>query len=157
MYESNCLFCTRDSFEKIGRADERFDLPGGGSVNIHIYSKLAALPESKLVVLAGEGSFHQFHGGVTTAEVEEREDGARAPSPTASGDQRRHVRRRAPRAQVLGVIPSQAQEFVKTLGKLRGVPRRCLQKARLARVARAQTDFEWVSTFRASSDLLARS
>jgi glycosyltransferase involved in cell wall biosynthesis len=71
--ESNCFFCKRESFEKIGRADERFDLPGGGSVNIYLYHALARLPESELIVLAGEGSFHQFHGGVTTAEVEDRE------------------------------------------------------------------------------------
>lgn len=71
--ESNCFFCRRESFEKIGRADDRFNLPGGGSVNIHLYHALARLPESELLVLAGEGSFHQFHGGVTTAAVEDRE------------------------------------------------------------------------------------
>jgi glycosyltransferase involved in cell wall biosynthesis len=72
--ESNCFFCSRESFEKIGRADERFNLPGGGSVNIFLYHALARLPESRLVVLAGEGSFHQFHGGVTTIETEDREE-----------------------------------------------------------------------------------
>lgn len=71
--ESNCFFCRRESFEKIGRADERFNLPGGGSVNIYLYHQLARLPESELIVLAGEGSFHQFHGGVTTVEVPDRE------------------------------------------------------------------------------------
>ena len=71
--ESNCLFCRRESFEKIGRADARFTLPGGGSVNIFIYHALARLPETRLIVLAGEGSFHQFHGGVTTMEVDDRE------------------------------------------------------------------------------------
>lgn len=72
--ESNCFFCRRESFDKIGRADPRFNLPGGGSVNIFLYHALARLPESRLVVLAGEGSFHQFHGGVTTVEVEDREE-----------------------------------------------------------------------------------
>jgi glycosyltransferase involved in cell wall biosynthesis len=71
--ESNCFFCRSESFEKIGRADPRFTLPGGGSVNIYLYHELARLPESELIVLAGEGSFHQFHGGVTTAEVPDRE------------------------------------------------------------------------------------
>lgn len=64
--ESNCLFCARDSYERIGGADERFDLPGGGSVNLYLYRRLALLAESRLVVLPGEGSFHQFHSGVTT-------------------------------------------------------------------------------------------
>jgi hypothetical protein len=64
--ESNCVFCPKASYEAIGGADPRFDLPGGGSVNLYLYRKLAMLPASRLVVLPGEGSFHQFHGGVTT-------------------------------------------------------------------------------------------
>lgn len=71
LMESNCLFCSRRSFDGIGGADERFDLPGGGSVNLYLYRKLALLPESRLVVLPGEGSFHQFHGGVTTTPSED--------------------------------------------------------------------------------------
>jgi hypothetical protein len=35
-------------------------------VNLYLYRKLAMLTESRLVVLPGEGSFHQFHHGVTT-------------------------------------------------------------------------------------------
>lgn len=69
--ESNCLFCSRASYERIGGADERFDLPGGGSVNLYLYRRLALLPESRLFVLPGEGSFHQFHGGVTTTPAED--------------------------------------------------------------------------------------
>ncbi|HEX7672447.1 MAG TPA: glycosyltransferase family A protein [Polyangiaceae bacterium] len=64
--ESNCLFCSKESYERVGGADERFDLPGGGSVNLYLYRRLALLPESQLFILPGEGSFHQFHGGVTT-------------------------------------------------------------------------------------------
>jgi hypothetical protein len=72
--ESNCLVCARDDYEVIGGADERFDLPGGGSVNLYLYRKLAMLPETRLVVLPGEGSFHQFHGGVTTTPAPDLED-----------------------------------------------------------------------------------
>lgn len=72
--ESNCLFCSRSSYEGIGGADERFDLPGGGSVNLYLYRRLALLPESRLVVLPGEGSFHQFHGGVTTTPAADLDD-----------------------------------------------------------------------------------
>ena len=64
--ESNCLFCSVESYRRVGGADERFDLPGGGSVNLYLYRRIALLPESQLVVLPGEGSFHQFHGGITT-------------------------------------------------------------------------------------------
>jgi hypothetical protein len=112
MLECSCLFSTRESFEKIGRADERFNLAGGGSLNIHVYTKLAALPESRLVVLAGEGSFHQFHGGVTTAEVAEREavlEVHREQLRVINGGMFEGVHREP---IVLGVIPPQAKEFM---------------------------------------------
>ena len=65
------LFCSADNFRSIGGADERFDQPGGGSINLYLYRKLGMLPEIQLFVLPGEGSFHQFHGGVTTQEFPE--------------------------------------------------------------------------------------
>jgi hypothetical protein len=68
MQECSCIFASAKDFEKIGRADSRFALPGGGSINLHIYRSLGMLPQSKLFVLPGEGSFHQFHGGVTTQQ-----------------------------------------------------------------------------------------
>lgn len=72
--ESNCIFATRAAFESIGRADPRFDGAGGGLVNQDIFARLCRVPGSRLVVLASEGSFHQFHGGVSTSEVEGREE-----------------------------------------------------------------------------------
>ena len=72
--ESNCIFCTRVAFEAIGRADERFDLPGGGLLNQDIFARLCRARDSRFIVLAGEGSFHQFHGGVSTSEYESRDE-----------------------------------------------------------------------------------
>jgi len=40
-------------------------------VNLFLYRKLVLLPRSRLVVLPGEGSFHQFHGGITTTPAED--------------------------------------------------------------------------------------
>lgn len=71
--ECNCLFLDVEVFRDIGQADERFDLPGGGALNLCIYRKAAMHPHTRSVMLAGEGSFHQLHGGVTTSEVAERE------------------------------------------------------------------------------------
>lgn len=71
--ECNCMFLPRDVFRDIGQADERFDLPGGGALNLAIYRLAALHPRTKLFVLPGEGSFHQLHGGVTTSEVPDRE------------------------------------------------------------------------------------
>lgn len=72
--ESNALFVSREHFERIGGADERFDLVGGGMVNLDLYRRLAEAADTTLVVLPGEGSFHQFHGGVTTQHDADRED-----------------------------------------------------------------------------------
>ncbi|MCB0916093.1 MAG: glycosyltransferase family 2 protein [Actinobacteria bacterium] len=72
--ESNCLFCARADYESIGGADIRFDMPGGGMVNLDLYRQLAMLPHVELFALPGEGTFHQYHGGVTTTADEGRED-----------------------------------------------------------------------------------
>ena len=74
MLESNCLFMSRRSFEDIGGADERFDIPGGGFLNIDIYRQACELPGTQPVLLVGEGSFHQLHGGTTTNVTPEQRD-----------------------------------------------------------------------------------
>lgn len=70
--ECNCLFASVQIFREIGQADERFDLPGGGALNLYIYRQVAMHPRTSCFMLAGEGSFHQLHGGVTTSEVAQR-------------------------------------------------------------------------------------
>jgi hypothetical protein len=74
MQECNCLFTSYKNFEVIGRADERFQLSGGGSINLHIYRSLGLLPHILLIVLPGEGSFHQFHGGITTQQLDAQDE-----------------------------------------------------------------------------------
>ena len=66
MFESNCLFLRKSLFEAIGGADERFDLPGGGFLNLDVYKRASDAPGVVPVQLIGEGSFHQLHGGTTT-------------------------------------------------------------------------------------------
>ena len=73
MIESNCLICRRRDFEAIGGADPAFGQPGGGMVNLDLYRRLGLYPGMRLIVLPGEGSFHQFHGGVTTRHDPGRE------------------------------------------------------------------------------------
>jgi len=68
MLECNCISAKREHFIAIGGADERFQTPGGGSVNLDIYRQLGLIDVTQPVILAGEGSFHQIHGGVTTTE-----------------------------------------------------------------------------------------
>jgi len=71
--ESNCLFMYRETFDELGGLDERFELPAGGIVNHDTYIRACELPDSELVVLLGEGNFHQVHGGTTT-NISEQEN-----------------------------------------------------------------------------------
>ena len=64
--ESNGLFLSRDSWELLGGIDESFDAPGGGLVNLDTLVRALELPESELVILLGEATFHQFHGGIAS-------------------------------------------------------------------------------------------
>ena len=64
--ESNALFLRRELWEVLEGVDERFDLAGGGLVNLDIFRRALELPNAELVVLLGEGSFHQIHGGIAT-------------------------------------------------------------------------------------------
>ncbi len=64
--ESNALFMRRDMWTELGGYDERFQSPGGGYLNLDTYARACELPGAQLIVLLGEGTFHQVHGGVAT-------------------------------------------------------------------------------------------
>lgn len=65
LHESNCITVTAKLFDKIGGYNERFSSPGGGLVNLEFFKNVCY--ENKLIhILVGEGTFHQFHGGVST-------------------------------------------------------------------------------------------
>jgi glycosyltransferase involved in cell wall biosynthesis len=66
MFESNCLFMRRSLFLEQGGADERFDYPGGGFINLDIFGRAVDAPGVTAAQLIGEGCFHQLHGGTTT-------------------------------------------------------------------------------------------
>jgi len=73
--ESNCLFVRRAIFDSIGGANEAFDLPGGGFLNLDLLKECTKAPDANLVSIIGEGSFHQFHGGTTTnGDISQRKD-----------------------------------------------------------------------------------
>jgi len=66
MFETNCLFMKRSVFKALGGADERFDYPGGGFLNLDIFKRVVESPGVTPIQVIGEGSFHQLHGGITT-------------------------------------------------------------------------------------------
>jgi cephalosporin hydroxylase/glycosyltransferase involved in cell wall biosynthesis len=70
--ESNCIFLLRDLYDAIGGFDEQFDAPGGGIVNLDFYYRVCEYPTAELIILLGEGSFHQIHGGVMTNDPDDK-------------------------------------------------------------------------------------
>jgi glycosyltransferase involved in cell wall biosynthesis len=64
--ESNALFMRKELWMELGGIDERFDSPGGGLVNLDTFRRACELPNSELVIILGEGTFHQIHNGVAT-------------------------------------------------------------------------------------------
>lgn len=65
IHESNCLTVRRDTFRKLGGLDERFRSAGGGLVNLDYYKRAIQYCNDSILLL-GECTFHQIHGGVVT-------------------------------------------------------------------------------------------
>jgi glycosyltransferase involved in cell wall biosynthesis len=65
--ESNALFMASSLWDELGGADELFSLPGGGLVNHDLYRRACELDRAQLIVLLGEGTFHQIHRGASTS------------------------------------------------------------------------------------------
>lgn len=64
--ETNALFLTRAHWQELGGYDARFVTPGGGLANLDIWERLCADPLARIILLMGEATFHQVHGGVAT-------------------------------------------------------------------------------------------
>jgi glycosyltransferase involved in cell wall biosynthesis/SAM-dependent methyltransferase len=64
--ESNAFFLRAEHWRAIGGWDEGFVSPGGGMVNLDTWSRVCADPEAEVIMLLGEATFHQVHGGVAT-------------------------------------------------------------------------------------------
>ena len=64
--ESTVLFLRHSLWNELGGIDERFDEPGGGFVCLDLFARLLALPGIHPMLLLGEGTVHQPHGGVST-------------------------------------------------------------------------------------------
>ncbi|MBA3543825.1 MAG: glycosyltransferase family 2 protein [Chthoniobacterales bacterium] len=97
--ESNCLFLSRELFDRMGGFDERYAEAGGGLVNLDFYARAVAAADHAWTLL-GEGNFHQVHGGAATSL-----------SPDKLG--RAGVRWRAESNRLRGPLPSiEAKRFI---------------------------------------------
>jgi len=66
LFESGCFGMRKEDYIALGGFDERFQARGGGFVNLDLFQRALARPQLDYVLLLGEGTFHQFHGGVAS-------------------------------------------------------------------------------------------
>jgi glycosyltransferase involved in cell wall biosynthesis len=64
--ESNCVTISRMQYEAMGGFDEGFISPGGGLANLDFFNRSNEINGISPVLLLGEATFHQLHGGVAT-------------------------------------------------------------------------------------------
>ena len=74
LLESNCLSCSKQLLLNYGGVNEAFISPGGGAVNLDLYRGICLSPATQLFIVLGEGSFHQYHGGVTTMQRDDLDE-----------------------------------------------------------------------------------
>ncbi len=65
--ESNAPLLKKSLYETVGGYDECFDIPGGGLVNLDFFNRVVQQADVDYMLIIGEATFHQFHGGVTTS------------------------------------------------------------------------------------------
>lgn len=113
--ESNCVCLPRRMFELLGGFDPRFQSPGGGYVNLDFYARICESADAVLFVTPGEGTFHQFHRGVSTGGVS---GDAREQLLERFAAEYREIRGKEYRLAeketlILGPIPPPARRFVR--------------------------------------------
>ena len=64
--ETNALFMRSEMWAELGGYDQRFQTIGGGLINQDMWRRACMSSNSDVVLLLGEATFHQFHGGVAT-------------------------------------------------------------------------------------------
>ena len=67
--ETNALFLAKPHWLELGGFDARFNSPGGGLANLDMWRRACDDVSGELIMLLGEATFHQFHGGVATNSV----------------------------------------------------------------------------------------
>jgi Glycosyl transferase family 2/Methyltransferase domain len=64
--ESNAIFLRAEHWRALGGWEEGFVAPGGGLANHDTWARACADPTGEVIMLLGEATFHQVHGGVAT-------------------------------------------------------------------------------------------
>ncbi|MEH6582657.1 MAG: glycosyltransferase family A protein [Halioglobus sp.] len=112
--ESNCYCVPVPVWRAIGGFDPAFTETGGGQVNLDFFKRTVEMEGNVLVILPGEGSFHQFHGGITTgtqgeSRVKSMEDHFNQYAELRGGPYKSPTKRPI----YLGSLPDSVMKFVK--------------------------------------------
>ncbi len=91
--ETNALFLSREEYERLGGYDLRFQSPGGGLINHDFWNRICADEKTRLIMLLGEGTFHQVHGGVASNATESPWSRFAEEYETIKGTPYRHIRK----------------------------------------------------------------
>lgn len=111
--ESNCLCMPRHIWDAVGGIDPRFTETGGGQANPDLYKRVCELPQTDLVITPGEGTFHQFHGGVTTGTPrEEREQHMHNHFEQYKSLRGGYYKAPTTQARLYGKVPANAMRFM---------------------------------------------
>ena len=62
--ESNCFTLRKKDFLKMGLYRSEFTSPGGGLCNLELFNRMNDSDWIQPIMLLGQATFHQFHGGV---------------------------------------------------------------------------------------------
>jgi len=68
--ETNALFLTKNHWQELGGFDPGFVTPGGGLANLDLWRRICEDPAAQVIMILGEATFHQAHGGVATNALE---------------------------------------------------------------------------------------
>jgi hypothetical protein len=107
-----CMFMPRASYDSVGGVDASTDMPGGGALNLDLYTRVSRLRGTRLVMLAGEAALRQPHPEVTTASIGEAEssiEGLLSNRAQPLGPEFRAVHREP---ALFGPIPGPLQRFL---------------------------------------------
>lgn len=119
--ESNFVCLSREMFTEMNGYDEAFDLPGGGYGSADALRRAAELPGARWLLAAGEGTFHQLHGGTAANDADPARFTARLERYEAEYRTLRAGRPLGPAERPLewvGAIPAAAVPFVQRSGRL---------------------------------------
>jgi hypothetical protein len=119
--ESNCISMPREIWRALDGYDTRFDMRGGGVVNLDLYKRACEYPGITHIFLHGEGTFHQFHGGVTTGgeSAEDRQKFINAITEQYQKIRGQKFESPLTTAVYLGELSEQVQKFVSISSKIK--------------------------------------